>query len=133
MKKMFLTARSWYRWKRASLLARLIVWAHGAIGPRNCYAAGLLGYGTDVIAGQQVPVRTWDAFMPRAYGPMTQSVPGVTPVVPPVLAGSPGMAYGQQAQIALAQPFDFKKSPLLFSVIALVLGLLILRIVHWRG
>ena len=121
------------RWKWALFRARLIVWAHRVTGPSSPVFAMGLGYGTDVIAGQQVPVRTWDAYMPRAYGPTTQSVPGVTPVIPPMIGAAPGgSAYGQQAQIAMASPFDFRTSPLVFSLLAFVVGLLILRVVHWR-
>lgn len=96
------------------------------------------GYGSVVVNGQLVPTRTMEALWPVSYGPTIQQIPGNLGAVPSVPPGiGTGNAYGAGdtmfAAQAAADPFNFRTSPVLFSVIALVAGLLILRVVHWRA
>ena len=118
----------------------------------------MLGYGTNVINGDRIPLQTRAAYGPQSYGPSLVSVPTSQPNVPPSLgapsaaAGSWGYAdtysamgtsdslsgYGTAENNALAtavaanNPWSFRDSPLLPALLFLIVGLVGLRLVHWR-
>lgn len=100
---------------------------------------------TDVVNGQLIPVSPAYAINPAAFGPAPISFDmyAAQPTVPPY-AGTPapGMsAYGTgggtdtanvtAAAAAESNPFNLRLSPLLWSLIFLVVGLAGLRLVHW--
>ena len=100
---------------------------------------------TDVINGQLVPVSPNYAINPAAFGPAPISFDmyAATPTVPPY-AGTPGpgmapsarqggadVANVSAAAAAEANPFNLQLSPLVWSLIFLVVGLAGLRLVHW--
>lgn len=100
-----------------------------------------LGPSTSVIDGQRVSVQTSDAWHPVAYGSTLQSVPAGQPVLP-MFAGAPVSASGvnltgnddnaMAAARAGANPFSFRDSPLPWAVVFLLVGLIGLRVIHWR-
>lgn len=105
----------------------------------------MYNYGSDGINDQLVPVKTWDAFSPRGYGPMMVAAPSISPTLPPFLGnatGTPGAAGsavmgGDQANVnaaaqAAAQPFNLRLSPVVWALGFLLVGLVGLRVVHWR-
>ena len=100
-----------------------------------------LGPSTSVVDGQRIAVQTSDAWHPVAYGSTMQSVPASRPVLP-IYAGAPVNATGvgltgqddnaTQAAIAGSNPFSFRASPLPWAVVFLLVGLIGLRVIHWR-
>lgn len=111
-----------------------------------------LGYATQVVDGQRNSFPTSWAYHPTQYGPQTTGVPQVSPTMPPFLganastggmSGSPGAdgvgGYGTAGnnqlvtQIAAQNPHNLKVSPVWWTVGALVGGLILLKVVHWRS
>lgn len=100
-----------------------------------------LGPSTSVVDGQRVAIQTSDAWHPAAYGSTMQSVPAGVPVQP-MFAGAPVSSSGVsltaddsnavQAARAGAAPFSWKDSPLPWACVFLLVGLLGLRLIHWR-
>lgn len=93
-----------------------------------------------VVNGQLVAMRQSDAYAPIVFGPTLRG--GVTPVpnVPvnaygptggAVLTGS-GNPASAGVQAASASPWSPVASPLPWVVLALVIGLLGLRYIHWE-
>lgn len=110
-----------------------------------------LGSDTGVVNGQRFTFPSWDAYNPTAYGPQTTGVPQVSPTMPPFIGASntgsgAGMAAGMEGvggygtaanntlatSVANANPHNLKVSPVWWAVIALVVGLVLLKGVHWR-
>lgn len=110
-----------------------------------------LGQGTQVVDGQRNQFPTSYAYSPTGYGPSTTGVPQVSPTMPPFIGASntgsgAGMAAGMEgvggygtaanntltAAIAGANPHSPKVSPVWWAVIALVVGLVLLKGIHWR-
>lgn len=105
-----------------------------------------LGADTAVVNGQRFATPSWAAYRPAGYGPQTTGVPQVSPSMPPFLGGSPvnnsiveGVGgYGTAgnnsfaAQMAAANPFNPRVSPVLWAVGGLLVSLFLLRHVHWR-
>ena len=109
-----------------------------------------LGYGSDAINGQLVPVRTMDGYRPITYGPVLNVGTAAVSAVPPSLGAgggtiggvytnegdivnSSGTANTANAALAANQPFSFVQSPIPMAIIFLIVGLVGLRVVHWRG
>lgn len=109
----------------------------------------MLGYGSDTVNGQLVGMRTLDGYTPRTYGPVVNVGTATVSAVPPSLGAGGGTVNGQytndgsvingsggtntaHAAAAAAHPWNFAISPLPMAVIFLVVGLVGLRIVHWR-
>lgn len=113
-----------------------------------------LGYGSDAINGQLVPVRTLDGYSPNAYGPIVNVGTAAVNTVPPSLGAGGGRIGGNSgtvasssgditnnsggtnmahADLAAANPWNFKVSPLPMAMVFLVVGLVGLRLIHWRG
>jgi hypothetical protein len=107
-----------------------------------------LGYTTQVINSQLVPVAPEQAYNPLTFGQsytgpafwLRQGVYNVPPVLPsPALqsAMAPG-SYGSSgfpmptAMDASGSPFSATKSPLWWALGFLAVGLLLLQHVHWR-
>lgn len=108
-----------------------------------------LGQGTQVIDGQRNLFPTSFAYQPTQYGPQSTGVPQVSPTMPPFIGAANGggtsMAgmeqvggYGtsgnnaQVTAVAAANPHNLKVSPTWWAVGALVIGLTLLNVVHWR-
>lgn len=109
----------------------------------------MLGYESAVVNGQLVPVAPKAGFDPIAWGP-AYSGPGMWPRqgvynVPPVLP-SVGLqqsmapaSYGQSgtypwptATDENGNPWSLKKSPVIWGLGFLLIGLLLLHFVHYR-
>ncbi len=100
---------------------------------------------SDVINGVLQPVTPALAIYPAAYGPgpIMHDLYATQPTTPPYAgqtagamgpytgAGGTDTANNTAAMAAAANPFSPRHSPLLWSVVALVVGLAGLRIVHW--
>jgi hypothetical protein len=108
-----------------------------------------LGSQSVVVNGQRIDAPTHFQYTPYGYGPQTIGVPQVSPSMPPYLgagaAGSSAMGAGedvggygtagnnqQVTAIAAANPYSLKVSPVWWAVIALLVGLMLLKGVHWR-
>ncbi len=94
-------------------------------------------YGSAPINGQLVPELTSTQIFPSsAYVPYYQGRGAYTPTLPPPVSfvtGSDGWSTGMQPNEAMQDPFNPVKSPVLWAVAFLVIGVLGLRHVHWRG
>lgn len=101
-----------------------------------------MGPETVGVNSQRFSVPTLSAYNPSSWGPQTNSVPQVSPTMPPFLGGSAGgvagagtssdMANGTNAALAAAHPFNWKVSPVLWAVVGLVVVLVLLQKIHWR-
>lgn len=108
-----------------------------------------LGSDTSVVNGQRVSTPVQSQYSPLSYGVQTTSVPNVSPTIPPYLGGSAGGAsasgavegvggYGtagnnaQATQLAASNPWNAKVSPVWWAIGALVVGISLLRAIHWR-
>lgn len=114
------------------------------------------GYGSYVVNGDRTALQTRAAYAPQSYGPSLASVPVSGPNIPPAL-GAASVASGVYGQaetpagyvdivgnygtadnnglataIAAGNPWSFRDSPVLPALLFLVLGLVGLRIIHWR-
>ena len=109
-----------------------------------------LGSETFVINGQRFAQPTSAQYSPLQYGPQTTGVPQISPTQPPFigqangggtsLGGMEGVGgYGTAGNNALVtataanNPFNLKVSPVFWAVGALVVGLVLLKAVHWRA
>lgn len=106
------------------------------------------GSDTGVVNGQRFTFPTADSFNPFAWGPQTTGVPNVSPSMPPFIGGVGSVGGGAVAEgvggygtaanntqvtaLAAANPHNPKVSPTWWVVILLLLGLLLLKGVHWR-
>ena len=94
---------------------------------------GLESAGSMNMNGQLVPAPMSSAFYPSSAESGVYRGTGQGPATVPLtyMQGDTGM--GNQAQTAAANPFHPTLSPLWISVIALIVGVLGLRYVHWSG
>lgn len=92
-----------------------------------------LGPNTDVINGQLVTVRDRDVYAPMSYAPIAQRVPNITPTVPPMIGGMGGPSSVDAQAEAMSNPWSLFHSPLPWAIAMLVVGLLGLRLIHWRA
>lgn len=109
----------------------------------------MFGYGSDAINGQLVPVRTFDGYKPITYGPVVNVGTAAVSAVPPSLGAGGGTIGGSytndgdlinnsgatniaNAAYSAQHPWDVAKSPVPMALAALVIGLIGLRLVHWR-
>lgn len=96
-------------------------------------------YGSAPINGQLVPELTATQVFPSAaYVPYYQGRGAYTPTLPPPVSflaggGNDGWSTGMLPNEASQDPFNPMKSPVLWAVAFLVIGVLGLRHVHWRG
>lgn len=108
-----------------------------------------LGPNTAVVDGQRNLFPSISAYVPLVYGQQTTGVPQVSPTMPPFLGAGNGSGsslgvnenvngFGTSgnnalvAQIAGENPHSLKVSPVWWAIGALVVGLTLLRAVHWR-
>jgi hypothetical protein len=109
-----------------------------------------LGSQTQVVDGQRNTFPTWAQWAPQSWGPQTTGVPQVSPTIPPFIGAAntggfsgAGMVesvggYGTAgnnslvAAISGANPHHWKVSPTWWVVVFLVVGLVLLRAIHWR-
>lgn len=109
----------------------------------------MLGSQTNVVDGQRFALPTSFQYAPTSYGQQTTAVPQVSPTMPPFIGAGNGAGasmgvnedvdgYGTAGnnalvtQIANDHPHSLKVSPVWWAVGALVVGLVLLRAVHWR-
>lgn len=112
----------------------------------SLHATMSLGADTVVVNGNRFATPTWDSYNPTNYGPQTTGVPQVSPSMPPYLGGSPvnnsmleGVGgYGTagnnnlMTQVANANPWNLRVSPVVWAIVGLLLSIFLLRHVHWR-
>lgn len=107
----------------------------------------MLNKTSDVVNGQLVAISPADAWRAIAWGPTPGQASGPAPVpsVPPLysaqsfgpmsaMSGSSGQDQANVAAAAAAAsaPFHGKLSPLPWAILFLVIGLIGMRLVHWR-
>lgn len=110
-----------------------------------------LGSQTQVVDGQRNIFPTAFQYSPQSWGPQTTGVPNVSPTMPPFIsaantAGGTGSAFGLEGvggygtatnnttvtAVAANNPWNAKVSPLVWAIAFLVVGLFLLKAVHWR-
>lgn len=108
-----------------------------------------LGYGSDAINGQLVPIRTLDGYKPITYGPVVNVGTAAVTAIPPSLSAGGGTIGGDysnnsdivnnagatnlaNAAYSAQHPWDVSKSPVVAAIVALAVGLIGLHFVHWR-
>lgn len=110
-----------------------------------------LGSQTQVVDGQRNVFPTAFQWAPQSWGPQTTGVPNVSPTMPPFIsaantAGGQGAAFGLEGvggygtagnnatvtAVANANPFNLKVSPVVWAIAFLLVGLFLLKGVHWR-
>lgn len=100
-----------------------------------------LVYGSQPVNGQLVPELTATQIFPdQAYVPYWAGRGAYTPTLPPPVTFNGTSAdpwtsgmIADPTSAAAAAPFDAGKSPVLWALAFLVVGVIGLRIVHWRG
>lgn len=93
---------------------------------------GTLGPDTDIIGGQQVPTRSRDVYVPASYIGLQQRVPNISPTVPPMMGQAGGVSMTDSETVSLSNPWSLMHSPLPWAIGMLVVGLVGLRLIHWR-
>lgn len=102
----------------------------------------MLTYGSQPVNGQLVPELTSTQVFPSAaYVPYMQGRGAATPTLPPPTSWfsggqnpyTTGLEVSGTAAEAASEPFNPVKSPVLWALGFLVIGILGLRHVHWRG
>lgn len=107
-----------------------------------------VGSDTGVVNGTRFTFPTWAAYAPTGYGQQTVGVPNVSPTMPPFMGQSGAAApagtisgvggYGTAdnntltTTIAGQNPHNWKVSPVWWAVVLLIVGLALLKGVHWR-
>lgn len=89
------------------------------------------GNGSMVVNGQIVPVPMTGQFFPSFASAPFYKGNGQGPPTVPINTSASGSDM-QAAQVASNNPFSFTLSPLIIAALALVIGILGLRYVHWR-
>lgn len=98
------------------------------------YYAPITGNGSLVVNGQIVPVPMSGQFMPPlASAPFYKGSGQPPPTVPLNYMQGSGMASDASAAKAAANPWSPTQSPVIIALVALIIGILGLRYVHWRG
>ncbi len=105
-------------------------------------------YSTLAVNGKQQPVFTSPGLKPPRWASQTTIAgrgQGAGPTIARAgdgagfgyngngLASGGGVVNGDQAAAAAADPFNPQSSPVIWAMLFLVVGLLGLRYVHWRG
>jgi hypothetical protein len=89
--------------------------------------------GSMTVNGQIIPSPMGPQFFPElASAPFYRGNGQPPPTVPLNFVSSATMS-DQAANMAASDPFNFTQSPVIIAVAALVLGILGLRYIHWRG
>lgn len=96
------------------------------------YSPAYGGSGSMSVNGQLVNVPMSSSFFPSAAAAPYYKGSGQSPPTIPLSYSSGNGSTSTQAAMAAANPFSFTQSPLMIAVIALVVGVLGLRYVHWR-
>lgn len=84
------------------------------------------------VNSQLIPVPMSSAFYPTLAGAPFYKGSGQPPATIPLNMSSAG-GTDQTASIAASNPFSFTQSPLPIALGALVIGMIGLRYIHWRG
>jgi hypothetical protein len=106
-----------------------------------------VGSDTGVVNGTRFTFPTWASYAPSGYGQQSLGVPNVSPTVPAGLNQGGGTAGGAisgvggygtadnntlTTSIAGQNPHNWKVSPVWWAVMALIVGLVLLKGVHFR-
>lgn len=91
----------------------------------------MIGAGTLAVNNQLVPAPMDGAFYPSGFAYPYYKGNGQGPATVPIMGASNGT--DAQASAAAAAPFDFAQSPLPWAIIFLIVGIMGLRYIHWRG
>lgn len=99
-------------------------------------------YGSQAVNGQLVPELTATQMFPsQAYVPYAQGRGAATPTLPPPVSffsgghnpHTTGLETSSDASHAAAEPLNPVVSPVWWALGFLIVGILGLRYVHWRG
>lgn len=89
-----------------------------------------LGPNTSVVNGQRVPFFNDDGFWPKSWVPVAPV--GVAMTYPVGAPAVDGMGVNARISHAMNSPWSLTHSPLPWAIAFLVVGLIGLRVVHWR-
>lgn len=91
-------------------------------------------YGTRMVNNQLVPELMFAQVTPsQAYVPYYQGRGAPTPTLPGVAIGNPGGNVIYQANDAGSDPWNMQKSPVLWAIGFVIVGILGLRWIHFQG
>lgn len=91
------------------------------------------GSGSLTVNGQIVPVpMSGQFFPPLASAPFYKGSGQPPPTVPLNFMQGSGAMSDAGAASAIQNPWSFTKSPVVIALVALVVGILGLRYIHWR-
>lgn len=89
--------------------------------------------GSLTVNGQIIPAPMTSSFFPDpASAPFYKGTGQPPPTVPLNFVSSATM-YDTQANAAASDPWNITQSPVIIALAALIIGILGLRYVHWRG
>lgn len=92
-----------------------------------------LGYGSAVVNGHLVAdLMGGQVYPSNAYVPYYAGRFAPTPTLPGVVGGNPGGNVAMSASDAAMDPFNPVKSPVLWAVAFLIIGVVGLRYIHFR-
>lgn len=99
----------------------------------NYYTPAPVGNGSMVLNGQIVPVPMTNSFFPNlAQAPIYKGNGQGPPTIPINYMNNYSGMTDTASAIASANPWSFTQSPIPMLIIALVVGFLVLRFVHFR-
>lgn len=97
------------------------------------YTPAPIGNGSLVINGQIIPVPMGGQFYPAmASAPFYKGSGQPPPTLPVNYMQGTGGPDAQAAATAAGNPWSPTLSPLIIAIVALVVGIVGLRLVHWR-
>lgn len=89
--------------------------------------------GSMTVNGQIIPAPMSPSYFPElASAPFYRGNGQPPPTVPLNFVSSANM-FDQSANAAAADPWNITQSPVIIALAALIIGLLGLRFIHWRG
>jgi hypothetical protein len=94
--------------------------------------SSVLGPDSDTVNGQLLPFQNREARWPLGYIGLAQKVPNITATIPPMIGQVGGVSMNDSEAIAMSNPWSLFHSPLPWAIGMLVVGLLLLRFIHWR-
>lgn len=96
--------------------------------------SGSTVYGSRMVNGQLVPeLMAAQVFPSQAFVPYYQGRGAPTPTLPGVVMGDPGGNVVYSGADAGQDPWNLQKSPVLWAIGFVIVGILGLRWIHWNG